>query len=234
MMRARWRGETLGLRLRRLEVLGRAAGREHHAGRLGRDRGADRLDPRSLHDDGHRVDDDVGGRGAGRDAAGRRVDPRRRLRPPAHGGRVGPPDRVAADVAAHRSSRSRTRSRVVLALGGSTNAVIHLIAMAGRAGVPLALDRFDELSRRVPRAREHPAVRQVPDAGLLRGGRPARADGPARPARRDDRRRARRSRRTLRGAEVFDDDVIRPRSNPLSRRGRPGDPPRDHWRPTAA
>jgi dihydroxyacid dehydratase/phosphogluconate dehydratase len=39
---------------------------------------------------------------------------------------------------------------VVLALGGSTNAVIHLIAMAGRAGVPLSLSRFDELSREVP------------------------------------------------------------------------------------
>src|SRR3954464_7368153 len=40
--------------------------------------------------------------------------------------------------------------RVVLALGGSTNAVIHLIAMAGRAGVPLSLDLFDSLSRSVP------------------------------------------------------------------------------------
>ena len=40
--------------------------------------------------------------------------------------------------------------KVVLALGGSTNAVIHLIAMAGRAGVPLSLDRFDALSRAVP------------------------------------------------------------------------------------
>src|SRR5215207_8126278 len=39
---------------------------------------------------------------------------------------------------------------VVLALGGSTNAVIHLIAMAGRAGIPLSLSRFDELSREVP------------------------------------------------------------------------------------
>ncbi len=38
----------------------------------------------------------------------------------------------------------------VLALGGSTNAVIHLIAMAGRCGVPLSLDDFDEISRRVP------------------------------------------------------------------------------------
>jgi dihydroxy-acid dehydratase len=38
----------------------------------------------------------------------------------------------------------------VLALGGSTNALIHLIAMAGRAGVSLTLDDFDAISRRVP------------------------------------------------------------------------------------
>ena len=38
----------------------------------------------------------------------------------------------------------------VLALGGSTNAVIHLIAMARRAGVDLSLDRFDALSRSTP------------------------------------------------------------------------------------
>jgi dihydroxy-acid dehydratase len=38
----------------------------------------------------------------------------------------------------------------VLALGGSTNAVIHLPALAGRAGVQLTIDRFDQLSRRTP------------------------------------------------------------------------------------
>jgi dihydroxy-acid dehydratase len=37
-----------------------------------------------------------------------------------------------------------------MALGGSTNAIIHLVAMAGRAGVALDLDRFDALSRRTP------------------------------------------------------------------------------------
>jgi dihydroxy-acid dehydratase len=37
-----------------------------------------------------------------------------------------------------------------MALGGSTNAIIHLIAMAGRAGASLDLDRFDALSRRTP------------------------------------------------------------------------------------
>jgi dihydroxy-acid dehydratase len=39
---------------------------------------------------------------------------------------------------------------VVHALSGSTNALIHLIAMAGRAGIPLKLDRFDEIAQRVP------------------------------------------------------------------------------------
>jgi dihydroxy-acid dehydratase len=38
----------------------------------------------------------------------------------------------------------------VLACGGSTNAVIHLIAMARRAGIALDLERFDALSRKVP------------------------------------------------------------------------------------
>ena len=38
----------------------------------------------------------------------------------------------------------------VLALGGSTNAVVHLIAVARRAGVPLDLERFDALARRTP------------------------------------------------------------------------------------
>ncbi len=37
-----------------------------------------------------------------------------------------------------------------LALGGSTNAIIHLIALAGRAGVKVELRDFDRLSRRTP------------------------------------------------------------------------------------
>ena len=41
--------------------------------------------------------------------------------------------------------------RVVMSAGGSTNALIHLVAMAGRAGVELALERFDALSRTTPR-----------------------------------------------------------------------------------
>ncbi len=39
---------------------------------------------------------------------------------------------------------------VVMALGGSTNAVIHLLAIAHEAGVGLELDDFDRISRRTP------------------------------------------------------------------------------------
>ena len=40
---------------------------------------------------------------------------------------------------------------LLMALGGSTNAVIHLLALAGRLGVPLSLQRFHEISDRTPR-----------------------------------------------------------------------------------
>jgi dihydroxy-acid dehydratase len=40
--------------------------------------------------------------------------------------------------------------RVHMALGGSTNAIIHVIAMARRAGIPLDMQRFDDISRYVP------------------------------------------------------------------------------------
>jgi len=39
---------------------------------------------------------------------------------------------------------------LVMALGGSTNAVLHLIAIARSAGVPLTLDEFQQVSNRVP------------------------------------------------------------------------------------
>ncbi len=39
---------------------------------------------------------------------------------------------------------------VDMAIGGSTNAIIHLIAMAGRAGIKLRLERFDEISLKTP------------------------------------------------------------------------------------
>jgi dihydroxy-acid dehydratase len=38
----------------------------------------------------------------------------------------------------------------VMALGGSTNAIVHLVAMAGRLGIKLDLERFDGISRKTP------------------------------------------------------------------------------------
>jgi dihydroxy-acid dehydratase len=40
--------------------------------------------------------------------------------------------------------------RVHMAMGGSTNAIIHVIAMARRAGLKLDMQRFDEISREIP------------------------------------------------------------------------------------
>jgi len=39
---------------------------------------------------------------------------------------------------------------VDMAIGGSTNAVVHLLAIAGRLGIPLELNDFDRISRRTP------------------------------------------------------------------------------------
>ena len=55
-----------------------------------------------------------------------------------------------------RPSRILTRAafenavRVLMAVGGSTNAVVHLPAIAGRAGVPRGLDDFDRFARTTP------------------------------------------------------------------------------------
>ncbi|MSO67361.1 MAG: dihydroxy-acid dehydratase [Pseudolabrys sp.] len=40
--------------------------------------------------------------------------------------------------------------KVHMAMGGSTNAIIHVVAMARRAGVPVDMERFDQLSRQIP------------------------------------------------------------------------------------
>jgi len=40
--------------------------------------------------------------------------------------------------------------KVHMAMGGSTNAIIHVVAMARRAGVPVDMETFDRLSRQVP------------------------------------------------------------------------------------
>jgi dihydroxy-acid dehydratase len=75
----------------------------------------------------------------------------------------------------------------VIALGGSTNAVLHLLAMAYEAGVPLELDDFTKIGARVPVLADvrpsgkylmselieiggvQPLLKRLLDAGLLHG-----------------------------------------------------------------
>jgi dihydroxy-acid dehydratase len=40
--------------------------------------------------------------------------------------------------------------KVHMAMGGSTNAIIHVVAMARRAGIPMDMEKFDQLSRQIP------------------------------------------------------------------------------------
>ena len=63
---------------------------------------------------------------------------------------------------------------VVTALGGSTNAVLHLIAMARAAGVPLTIDDFQKVSDRVPFLADlKPSGRYVMEDLHAVGGTPA-------------------------------------------------------------
>ena len=67
--------------------------------------------------------------------------------------------RRAVEIAANSSpkpseliTRSSVRNAMIVlqAIGGSTNALIHITAMAGRAGIQIDLDEFDKLGREVP------------------------------------------------------------------------------------
>ncbi|MDP6787824.1 MAG: L-arabinonate dehydratase [Rhodospirillales bacterium] len=106
---------------------------------------------------------------------------------------------------------------VTAALGGSTNAVVHIVAMAGRAGVEITLERFDEIAASVPTlANIRPSGAYLMEdfyyAGGLRGllsrlagtlhlGCLTVAGTTLAEA--------------VNGAEVYDDDVIRPLDNPV-------------------
>jgi dihydroxy-acid dehydratase len=79
-----------------------------------------------------------------------------------------------------RLSRILTREafenaiRVNGAVGGSTNAVIHLLAIAGRIGVPLTLDDWDRLGRDVPTLVDlKPSGRFLMEDFYYAGGLPA-------------------------------------------------------------
>ncbi len=108
-----------------------------------------------------------------------------------------------------------------MAVGGSTNAIIHLIAMAGRAGVPLALAKFDEISRRTPRLADlRPAGRFLMEDFYFAGGlRALLAQVPDLlhlPARTVN---GRTLGENLEGAQIYKPEVIRPRGEALSADG---------------
>jgi dihydroxy-acid dehydratase len=71
-------------------------------------------------------------------------------------------------------SAFRNAITTVLAIGGSTNAIIHLIAMARRVGVPLGLETFEELARVTPLlANIRPSGKYLMEDFFYAGGLPA-------------------------------------------------------------
>jgi dihydroxy-acid dehydratase len=105
----------------------------------------------------------------------------------------------------------------ILALGGSTNAVVHMIALARRAGVHLTLERFDALARKTPvLANIRPSGKFLMEDFFYAGGLRALMkslgdliDTKALTA------TGKSIAENIATARTFNDDVIRPRSNPL-------------------
>jgi dihydroxy-acid dehydratase len=108
-----------------------------------------------------------------------------------------------------------------LALGGSTNAVIHLIAMARRAGHMLTLDRFDELSRVTPvLANVRPAGEYLMEDFYYAGGlRALLAQLPELLTLNAQTVSGATLGEAISGAEVFNPEVIRPPDRPVSAEG---------------
>src|SRR5688572_238034 len=109
-----------------------------------------------------------------------------------------------------------------MAMGCSTNAIIHLIAMSRRAGHPVTLDDFDAASRRVPVVAN---IRPSGDTYLMEdffyaGGLPAMLERIRGHLNTEARTvNGRTIGQNIEGAEVFNDDVIRPLDNPIYAEG---------------
>ncbi|MGZ5080880.1 MAG: L-arabinonate dehydratase, partial [Usitatibacter sp.] len=104
-----------------------------------------------------------------------------------------------------------------LALGGSTNSLVHLVALARRANVALDLERFDALARKTPvLANIRPSGKYLMEDFYYAGGLPALLaalgeliDGSAATV------NGRTLGENIAGAKTWNEDVIRPRSNPV-------------------
>lgn len=107
----------------------------------------------------------------------------------------------------------------VLALGGSTNAVVHLIALARRAGIALDLERFDALARETPQlANIRPSGAFLMEDFYYAGGLPALLKRLAQGGRIKTEARTVNGRslgENIEPARVHNDEVIRPLSEPL-------------------
>ena len=110
---------------------------------------------------------------------------------------------------------------VDMAIGGSTNAIIHLIAMAGRAGVPLDLERFDRIAQGVPLlANVRPSGDYVMEDFYYAGGlRALMAQVKSRLHLEAPSVNGRTLGENLDGAEIYNDDVIRSLDNPVKQAG---------------
>jgi dihydroxy-acid dehydratase len=108
-----------------------------------------------------------------------------------------------------------------MAIGGSTNAIVHLIAMAGRAGVKLDMERFDQISHRTPVvANIRPVGKYLMEDFYEAGGLRSLLNQIRHLLDLDARTVSGRALgEEIAGAEVFDADVIRSCDNPVSTGG---------------
>jgi dihydroxy-acid dehydratase len=110
---------------------------------------------------------------------------------------------------------------VQMALGGSTNAAVHIIALARRAGVDLTLDHLDAIGREVPvLANLFPSGDRLMEDFHYAGGLPALMSR-IKPHLFLDQRNVNGKTlgENLEGVQVLDDAVIRPIAHPVSANG---------------
>lgn len=109
-------------------------------------------------------------------------------------------------------------ARCYMAMGGSTNAAVHLIALARRANVELTLDDLDAVARETPvLANIFPSGEYLMEDFFYAGGLPALLKRIAGHLALDARSISGKTLgEWLEPAECYDDDVIRPLSNPVT------------------